>query len=65
MRNKQEKSIICSKCPRKFASEIAAKDHLRDKHTPRESMSFFEMQEAAWYNNDCNGAIESYDGSEF
>ena len=35
------------------------------KEKPKvESMTFFEMQEEAWYANDCKGNIEDYDGSE-
>ena len=34
------------------------KDHKEDSPT------FFEMQEYAWYANDCQGNIEDYDGSE-
>ena len=29
-----------------------------------ESMTFFEMQEAVWFDNNCKGNIEDYDGSE-
>jgi hypothetical protein len=30
----------------------------------KESMTFFEMQQKAWFDNDCQGNIEDYDGSE-
>lgn len=30
-----------------------------------ESRTFFEMQEDAWLDNDCQGRIEDYDGSEY
>ena len=27
-------------------------------------MTFFELQEEAWFANDCEGKLEDYDGSE-
>lgn len=30
----------------------------------KEPKTFFEMQEDAWFDNDCQGNIEDYDGSE-
>ena len=38
----------------------------KDKKVEKESesMTFFEMQEDAWFDNNCNGNIEDYDGSE-
>lgn len=61
------KEFPCDKCGRSFAKKEALVDHKRDKHEPNkaESMTFFELQEAAWYANDCQGHIEEYDGNEF
>ena len=35
------------------------------KEPKQESQAFFEMQEDAWFENDCQGNIEDYDGTEF
>lgn len=34
------------------------------KPKKEDSKTFFEMQEDAWYENDCQGNIEDYDGGE-
>lgn len=38
---------------------------MRPKKEQKESSTFFEMQEDAWYANNCQGNIEDYDGTEF
>ena len=30
----------------------------------KESLTYFEMQHEAWMENDCQGNIEDYDGTE-
>ena len=40
------------------------KEPKKEKKVEAESMTFFEMQEAAWFDNNCQGNIEDYDGSE-
>jgi len=35
-----------------------------DKKLKKESRTFYEMQEDAWFDNNCQGNIEDYDGSE-
>ena len=30
----------------------------------KDNRTFFEMQEDAWFSNNCQGAIEDYDGTE-
>jgi len=35
-----------------------------DDPKEKESMTLFEMQEQAWFDNDCQGNIEDYDGTE-
>ena len=36
----------------------------KEEKKEKESLSFFEMQEEAWLANNCQGAIEDYDGTE-
>ena len=36
----------------------------QNKKVEQESMTFFEMQEEAWFDNNCQGNIEDYDGTE-